>query len=177
MIETWPIEKLKGWDKNPRSIKDEDFQRLKNQIQKLGIYKPLLINKEGTVLGGNMRLKAYTDLGLKEVEVSIVDAPTEARMLEFALSDNDRIGFYEEEDLTKLVERLQKEINLEDYKVDLAEASSLEKLIESLANKELEGISLKDGYEVVIECTTEEEQKELYERFEKEGLKCRLLTL
>ena len=82
------IEELREWDKNPRSISKENFERLKRQITKLGQYKPLLITNDGTVLGGNMRLKAYRDLGIKDIWVSIVDAPTEEKKIEYALSDN-----------------------------------------------------------------------------------------
>lgn len=55
------------------------MERLKKQIQKLGQYKPLLITKDGTVLGGNMRLKAYQELGIENVWVNVVDAPTEEK--------------------------------------------------------------------------------------------------
>ena len=50
---------LKLWEQNPRSIRKEDFERLKKQIQELGQYKPLIITKDGEVIGGNMRLRAY----------------------------------------------------------------------------------------------------------------------
>src|SRR3990167_5267941 len=104
----WSIDKLKEWEKNPRSIQSKDFDRLKKQIFSLGQYKPLIITKDGTVLGGNMRLKAYRELGMKDIWVSIVDvSPTEGmttedRMLQYALSDNDRAGFYDEDLLAKL---------------------------------------------------------------------------
>ena len=77
----WPIDKLRNWDKNPRGIKEKDFTRLKEQIKKLGEYKPLLITSDGEVLGGNMRLRAYRDLGKTEVWVSIVEPKTEAEKL------------------------------------------------------------------------------------------------
>jgi ParB-like chromosome segregation protein Spo0J len=56
-----PIAQVSTWDKNPRGIKTKDFDRLKKQITKLGVYKPLVAVKENggyVVLGGNMRLKA-----------------------------------------------------------------------------------------------------------------------
>ena len=62
----WPIDKLQNWDKNPRSIKTQDFVRLKKQIEKLGQYKPLIITNDGVVLGGNMRLRAYKELGIND---------------------------------------------------------------------------------------------------------------
>ena len=53
-----PIASVLPWDKNPRGIKTKDFDRLKKQIGKLGVYKPLICYKEDghyVVLGGNMR--------------------------------------------------------------------------------------------------------------------------
>src|SRR3990167_9789722 len=93
---------LHEWDKNPRSITTDGFERLKKQIQKLGIYKPLIITDDGTVIGGNMRLKALKELGIEEVWVYIVNAPTDDMKMAFAASDNDRSGFYDEDLLANL---------------------------------------------------------------------------
>lgn len=85
---------LKNWENNPRSILDEDFERLKGQIQKLGVYKTLLVNQDNIVLGGNMRLRAFLELFGPEREVmcGIVQTDNEGEMLEYALSDNDQVG-------------------------------------------------------------------------------------
>lgn len=122
----WPISKLKPWDKNPRTIKEHDFKRLQKQIEKLGIYKPLLVTEDGIVLGGNMRLKALTELGKTEVWVSVVEAPDDATKLEYALSDNDRAGDYLELELAELVETNLVELDL--YKVDLKPTTALKDL-------------------------------------------------
>ena len=90
--ERWDIEKLRPWDKNPRSIGKKELNRLVEQIRDLRQYKPLIITPEGVVLGGNMRLQAYKKLGLKEVWVSVVTPKNEKEMLEYALSDNDGVG-------------------------------------------------------------------------------------
>lgn len=124
-IETWPISKLKENPYNARGIKTKDFERLKRQIKKHGIYKPLLVNEDGLVIGGNMRLKAYQDLGITEVDVSIVSAKTEAEILALGLSDNDRAGYYEEQDFAELIQEYGMEIGLDDYKIDLGDALSL----------------------------------------------------
>ncbi len=87
-----PISKVVPWKKNPRTATKEDIDRLKAQVEKLGIYKPLLVFKDGgkyVVLGGNMRLRAYRELGIREVEVSIVKVKTEADVVAITLSDND----------------------------------------------------------------------------------------
>jgi DNA modification methylase len=123
--QTRPLSSLHTWEKNPRSIDKKDFQRLKDQITQLGIYKPLLITEDGTVLGGNMRLRAYQELGIIDVPVSVVEADTEQKRLEYALSDNERAGNYDEEKLAELV-LATPEINLELFHVDLGKSISLQ---------------------------------------------------
>ena len=55
---------------NPRIIKDEKFEKLVKSIKdfpKMMELRPMIINKDNIVLGGNMRLKALKELGYKEV--------------------------------------------------------------------------------------------------------------
>ena len=135
-IQKVPISQVQLWDKNPRNIKTKDFERLKRQILKLGVYKPLIAYAENggyTVIGGNMRLRALREMGIDEVEVSIVTPKTEAEKVEIALSDNDRAGEYEEDKLAELVYPYLDEINLEDYKVDLGEGVDLSSIVEMFA--------------------------------------------
>ena len=119
-----PIESVIPWDKNPRGIKTKDYERLKKQILKLGVYKPLIAFEDKgkyVVLGGNMRIRALKEMGLKEVDISVVAPKTEAEKIEFALSDNDRAGFYEEDKLAELIYPHIKDIDLGDFKVDLGD--------------------------------------------------------
>lgn len=128
-----PISTVEAWEKNPRGIKTKDFDRLKKQILKLGIYKPLVAYRENgkyIVLGGNMRIRALKELGIKEVDISVVEAKTEAKRIEYALSDNDRAGFYEEEKLAELVYPEIQNLDLNQYKVDFGEALNLKQVVE-----------------------------------------------
>lgn len=118
------ISSLKGWDKNPRSIKDKDFQRLKKMIEKLGEFKPLIILEDGTVLGGNMRLRVYKELGWDEAWVSVVEADTEKEKLAYALADNERAGFYDEDLLANLTGEFP-DFEWGDYAVDLKPPATL----------------------------------------------------
>ena len=124
--EVWPAEKLKLWEHNPRSIDKKDFKRLIAQIKKLGVYKPLIVHKDGTVLGGNMRFRALQEIGAKQVWVSVVDAPSDELKLEYALSDNDRAGQYDEIALAELVQTMPIEASL--YSVDLGKSVALKDL-------------------------------------------------
>lgn len=143
-----PLAKVEPWDKNPRGIKTKDFDRLKKQILKLGVYKPLICYEDKgryVVLGGNMRIRALKDLGLKEVEISVVKPKNEAQKIEFALSDNDRVGFYEEQALAELVYPHISELDLGEFKVDLGGALDLRQVIERF------GPDIDDGADDVPE--------------------------
>jgi ParB-like chromosome segregation protein Spo0J len=95
-----PINKIKPNPKNPRTIKDERFEKLKKSIQDF----PDMLNKRPlvcftdtdgkfVVLGGNMRLKAAKDLGLKELPIILADEWTEEQKAKFLIKDN--VGFGE----------------------------------------------------------------------------------
>jgi len=128
-----PIEKVRPWTENPRIIKTKDFERLKKQIKELGVYKPMLAYEEDgkyIVLGGNMRLRALQDMGMPEVELSIVHPKSQAEKIKYALSDNDRAGEYVEQDLAELVYPHLQEIDLGEFKIDLGEPVDLKKVVE-----------------------------------------------
>jgi hypothetical protein len=114
---------LKPWEKNPRSVTPGAIDRLKKQVTKLGQYKPVLITKDGSVIGGNMRLKAYQELGIEDVWVHVVPATTEKEILEYLLSDNDRAGYYDEQALAEL--SMELDLRDMDYHVDLGEPATL----------------------------------------------------
>lgn len=80
-----------------------------------------------------MRLRALEALGHEEVDLSIVDAPTEAEKIKYSLSDNDRAGYYEEEKLAELVYPHAEEIKLDEYKVDLGTAVDLATVLQDFA--------------------------------------------
>jgi DNA modification methylase len=132
-IKRVPISSVISWDKNPRGIKERDLERLKHQLLRLGVYKPLVCCQEKgkyVVLGGNMRIRALKELGLKEVEISIVDAKTEKVKIEYALSDNDRVGYYEEEALAALLQPHLATLELNDFRVDIGRPTDLKSILE-----------------------------------------------
>lgn len=120
---------LKNWENNPRSILEEDYSRLKEQIKKLGVYKTLLVNQDNIVLGGNMRLRAFTDLFGKEHEVmcGIVETSNDGDMLEYALSDNDQAGTTDDLKLAEVFTLHPIEMNL--YKIQSNVLRPLENII------------------------------------------------
>lgn len=118
---------LKNWDNNPRSILEEDFDRLKGQIETLGVYKTLLVNQDNVVLGGNMRLRAFQKLGIDEIMCGVVETADEGEMLAYALSDNDNAGTTDELKLAELWHLHPIETKL--YKVQRSQLRPLEHII------------------------------------------------
>lgn len=84
---------------NPRVIKDERFEKLKKSISEFPAMlalRPLVINSDNVVLGGNMRLKALKELGYKDIPdewVKRADALTDEEQRRFIIADN--VGFGE----------------------------------------------------------------------------------
>tara|TARA_R110000868_G_scaffold265626_2_gene524527 strand:+ start:320 stop:919 length:600 start_codon:yes stop_codon:yes gene_type:complete len=90
------LKEIKPNPNNPRYIKDEKFEKLKKSITdfpQMLTLKPLVVDENMVVLGGNMRLKALTELGIKEVEIIKASDLTEEQKAEFIIKDN--IGFGE----------------------------------------------------------------------------------
>lgn len=116
---TLKIEDLISWSDNPRDITPENLERLRKQVRQLGQYKPLLVTKAGeqyVVLGGNMRLKVYQELGYKEVWCSLVDAPDDQTKTEYALSDNDAAGHLLPSSLAGLLGKVPNiDLKIEDF--------------------------------------------------------------
>lgn len=88
------IDELTFNDKNPRYIKEEKFELLKKSLSEFPemtkVRQPV-VNKEGLILGGTMRVRAMQSLGIKTIEVIEVDW-SEEKQKEFILKDNAQFG-------------------------------------------------------------------------------------
>jgi DNA modification methylase len=101
-IETVKISAVKSNPNNPRIIKDDKFKKLVTSIkefpQMLDI-RPIVVNDEMIVLGGNMRLKACIEAGLKEVAIIKASELTPEQQNEFIIKDNVGFGEWNWDDL------------------------------------------------------------------------------
>lgn len=127
-----PIAELHEWQDNPRNITPRDYDRLMKQIKRLGQYKPLIVTPDGEVLGGNMRLKAYRELGMQNIWVSEVYPANENEKLEYALSDNDRAGYYDEDLLANMMPNYT--IDWSQYAIDLKPPVDINTILENLGD-------------------------------------------
>ena len=97
-----PISSIKPNPNNPRLIKDDKFKKLVKSIQEFPEMlnlRPIVINADNIVLGGNMRLKACKEAGLKQVPVILAEDLTEEQQKQFIIKDNVGFGEWDWEDL------------------------------------------------------------------------------
>lgn len=89
------IKDIKPNPNNPRLVKDDKFKKLVQSIkdfpQMLDI-RPIVVNKDMIILGGNMRLKACKEAGLTEIPIIKAEDLTEEQQREFIIKDNVGYG-------------------------------------------------------------------------------------
>ena len=96
------INEIKPNPSNPRIIKDEKFKKLVKSIQdfpQMLELRPIVIDENNIVLGGNMRLKACIEAGLTDVPVKQAKELTEEQKKEFIVKDNVGYGEWDWDDL------------------------------------------------------------------------------
>lgn len=89
------INEIKSNPNNPRIIKDHKFKQLVKSIQdfpQMLELRPIVIDENNMVLGGNMRLKACREAGLTDVPVIHANNLTEEQKKEFIIKDNISFG-------------------------------------------------------------------------------------
>jgi DNA modification methylase len=102
MIQNVPINTVKANPNNPRIIKDDKFAKLVksiNEFPQMLKLRPIVVNDDMVVLGGNMRLKACKEAGLKEIPIIKASELTEQQQKEFIVKDNVGYGEWDWSDL------------------------------------------------------------------------------
>ncbi len=133
---------------NPRIISEEMMEDLKTSIKRFGYVEPIIVNKRTmNVVGGNQRLQALKDLGIKEVEAVIIDLPLEReKILNIAL--NEISGEWDYSKLKEVLDTIEDELLR-----DLAGFEEIE-LFDDLSGVEIDDI-IKDndeGEEICPNC-------------------------
>jgi hypothetical protein len=117
---------IKSNPKNPRLIKDDKFKKLVKSIKEfpeMETVRPIVVNKDMIILGGNMRYKAMIECGYKEINVEVVDW-SEQKQNEFIIKDNVGFGEWEWDEIANSWDIEQ----LEEWGLDLPLQSETEKL-------------------------------------------------
>jgi ParB-like chromosome segregation protein Spo0J len=166
-----PINQVKANPNNPRIIKDDKFKKLVQSIKEFPEMlelRPIVVNEDMVVLGGNMRLKACKEAGLDKVPVIKASNLTEEQQKEFIIKDNVGFGEWDWNDLANNWETEK----LQEWGLDIPG-------FEEVEEKEPDDLSdkIKSEFRIEVICKDEKEQELTYNKFIGEGYECRLLTL
>jgi len=126
-MELVKITQVRPNENNPRFIKDHKFKKLVTSIKEFPEMlklRPIVVNSDMVVLGGNMRLKACKEAGLKEVWILKAEELTEAQQREFIVKDNVGFGDW---DWDLLANEWDTEL-LEDWGLDLLIEDKIDKM-------------------------------------------------
>ena len=125
MIQNVPINTVKANPNNPRIIKDDKFAKLVksiNEFPQMLNLRPIVVNDDMVVLGGNMRLKACKEAGLKEIPIIKASELTEQQQKEFIVKDNVGYGEWDWNDLANNWDAEQ----LQDWGLDIPGFDAIE---------------------------------------------------
>lgn len=160
------LTKLKNNPKNPRVIRDEKFNKLKKSIEDFPDMlekRPLVVftDKDGkfVVLGGNMRLKAAKELGIKELPVILADEWTEEQKAQFLIKDNVNFGEWNHEELANEWDAIQ----LQEWGLDLPVNLETEDIDYSILDEDDLGDKLQEMQDGVKKAIQIEFEAEHYE--------------
>ena len=150
---TWvslPVDSLKPAAYNPRKkLKkgDKEYEKIKKSIVEFGYVDPIIVNFDGTVIGGHQRLTVLSDLGYKEVQCVQVRIEDENKVKALNVALNKITGAWNEELLADLMVDLQDA----DFNLDLTgfEAPEIDQLFSKVHNKEVK----EDDFDVDGELT------------------------
>jgi ParB-like chromosome segregation protein Spo0J len=86
-FETWDIERLIPYDRNPR-VNDHAVDKISAAIKEYGFRVPIVAKSDGLIVDGHLRFKAARKLGLTEIPVILADDLTDAQIKAFRISVN-----------------------------------------------------------------------------------------
>lgn len=153
------ITEIKPNPENPRVIRDENFKKLVNSIKEFPEMldlRPIVVNKDMVILGGNMRYRACKEAGFNEVPVVVADNITKEQEREFIIKDNISGGDWDWE----ILANEWNETELDGWGLDIP--------------YQQEETEEEISYNILIECTSQEEQMSLYSELENKGVKAKM---
>lgn len=172
------IKDLKQDKRNYRKHNQQNLDLIKKSVSEVGLGRSVVIDNENEIVCGNglvstldknTPIKVIETDGSELVVVKRTDLKTDdEKRKQLAIMDNSTSDSSEFD-----LESLQADFDVEqlqDWGLDV-EFESLEENIKDISN------DIKESYEVVCECSNEEEQEMLFYKLTNEGIKCRLLTL
>lgn len=155
----------------PGNARRGDIDLIADSLSKLGQYKPIVANADGTILAGNHTVMAAQRLGWETIDVHRVDVDDETakRILLIDNKANDQ-STYDVEELVNLLTELP---NLDATGFTRDEVDELLESLDALDNEDIPEPPKDpqpEGYNLLVECDNAEEQQRIKSRLLAEGV-------
>ena len=155
------INELKVSEENPRIIKDRKFKKLIQSIKdfpEMLELRPIVIDENNIILGGNMRYRACIEAGLKDVPVKIAKGLSDKQKKEFTIKDNANFGEWDWD----ILGNEWNTYNLDDWGVDVWQNIDDQK--EWIGMPEFE--NEEEVYKIIISFETEKDREVFNKKFD-----------
>jgi DNA modification methylase len=86
-IEVWAIDRVKPYDKNPRTLPQKAIDKVAASLKEFGFQKPIVVDEHGVIIAGHVMWKAAQAAGITRVPVAI-SSLTPAQAKAYRLADN-----------------------------------------------------------------------------------------
>ena len=169
-VEYVPIDSIKPYGRNAKLHPQEQIEQIKNSMKEFGNIDPIGVWHDEIVEGCG-RYEALKQMGVKEIPIIRLDDLTDEQRRAYSLTHN------------KLTMNSGFDIELLD--MELAEIETIDMRLlgfdeekkEKSGTSERKEVEINDDYCITIECETEEELEETFEKLQSEGYKCKISTL
>jgi ParB-like chromosome segregation protein Spo0J len=183
-VERVSIDSISHDPANLRLHPERNVAAIKASLRRFGQQKPIVVDGKGVVRAGNGTLQAARELGWSEIAIVRTDLEG-VEAVAYAIADN-RTAELAEWNVPDLATTLES-FRLADFDLSLVgfTTADLDALLGKLSsgiegddlNNQAQILPLPSKFEIIVTCESENHQRDLYERFIGEGLKCRVLTL
>jgi len=179
-VERVPAADLIPYTNNPKKHPDEQVQKIASSIKNYGFDQPIVVDEDNEIIKGHGRLQAAELLGMETVPVLRRDDLTDTEKKAARIADNKSAESPWDDDLLSL----EVEQTLDDF--DPVELGFDDDELDDLLNEgddtgpgigDSEPLGLDEAYEVIVECESEADQEETYQRLTEGGYECRLNSM
>ena len=170
------LKDLKQDKRNYRKHNDKNISLIRKSVDEAGLGRSIVIDKNNEIIAGNGLVSAISkNTPIKVIETT-GDELVVVKRTDLDTNDDKRKKLAVMDNSTSDSSEFDMELLSMDFDSFQLEDMGIE-LPKEKQSKEPKEIDLAEGYEVVCECETEQEQQELFEKLQAEGIKCRILTL
>lgn len=172
-IEKVPLESLHEDPANARKHGEHNLQTILGSLKEFGYVEPIIVQKSsGKVIGGNGRLAVLRKMGVKTVDAVMLDINDQkATALGIALNRSAELAEWNMDALQASLDSL-KSSGFEISTIGFDE-------IPGMGKPEEEKQRVSEGpqeFIVIVNCTDEQQQQEIFERLSQEGLLCKVMS-